>query len=168
VRSNFWNQREVLANEPAFAKRARAGELHLKVLIASAGEEQYRGDDPKVRTDEDAARMIDNANELADRIPRLNPDAVVVQRLIFEGETHNSGGFAPLVRGLDSPCLQPRNSGSDRCTRIDEQPVFGLFSEHVHPRVAVRIARHRASARAVDFCELFSICSHRRPVGRVA
>ena len=44
--SIWWNYREVLVDEEAFSKRARAGELQLKVLVTSAGDEQYRGNDP--------------------------------------------------------------------------------------------------------------------------
>lgn len=51
--------REVLADEETFAKRARAGEFRLRVLITSASDEQYRGNDPKLL--EADRRMVDAA-----------------------------------------------------------------------------------------------------------
>lgn len=82
--SIFYNDREVLADEEAFSKRARAGELHLRILIISAGEEQYRGD----------------ASELAVRLAALNPGNITVARVIFEGETHNSTVAASMSRAI--------------------------------------------------------------------
>jgi predicted alpha/beta superfamily hydrolase len=86
--SIWWNNREVLADEEAFSKRARAGELQLKVLITSAGDEQYRGDDPKLVAEAQRFRMVDNASELAARLAALNPQKITVVRMIFDGETH--------------------------------------------------------------------------------
>ena|SRR5687767_11935679 len=43
--SIWYNDREVLVDEEAFSKRARAGEFRLSILIISAGDEQYRGTD---------------------------------------------------------------------------------------------------------------------------
>jgi predicted alpha/beta superfamily hydrolase len=96
--SIWWNTREVLADEEAFSKRARAGELRLKVLLTSAGEEQYRGNDPKLLAAD--RRMVDDASDLAARLARLNPSNVVVVRTIFDGETHGSVPPSSLTRGL--------------------------------------------------------------------
>lgn len=57
--SIWFNDREVLADEETFAKRARAGEFRLRVLITSASDEQYRGNDPKLL--EADRRMVDAA-----------------------------------------------------------------------------------------------------------
>src|SRR5580692_4223619 len=46
--SIWWNSGDVLANEETLSRRARAGELHLKILMISAGDEQYRGIDSKL------------------------------------------------------------------------------------------------------------------------
>jgi hypothetical protein len=95
--SIWWNNREVLADEEAFSKRARAGELQLKVLITSAGDEQYRGDDPKLlAAAQRGSRMVDNASELAARLAALNPQKITVVRTIFDDETHISAPPASL------------------------------------------------------------------------
>ena len=91
----FWNNSKVLADEPAFAMKANAGAFHLRILVTSAGDEQ----DPKSQVDA-VTRMIDNASELAVRLAAVNPRNVVVERTIFPGETHNSGGTVALSRGI--------------------------------------------------------------------
>lgn len=96
--SIWWNNREVLADEEAFSKRARAGELRLKILLTSAGDEQYRGSDPKLLAAD--RRMVDNVSDLGARLVRLNPSSVIVVRTIFEGETHGSIPPSSLTRGL--------------------------------------------------------------------
>lgn len=96
--SIWWNHKMVLADEEAFSKRARAGELSLKILVTSAGDEQYRGEDPKQLAAD--ARMVDNASELAARLGALNPTRVVVARAIFDGEVHVSAPPATLSRAL--------------------------------------------------------------------
>jgi hypothetical protein len=63
--------------------------------VTSAGDEQ----NPNVQSDV-AARMIDNASELAERLAVVNPRNIVVERTIFPGETHNSGGTVSLSRGI--------------------------------------------------------------------
>jgi predicted alpha/beta superfamily hydrolase len=98
--SIWYNDKEVLVDEEAFSKRARSGELRLKILLTSAGEEQYRGDDPKLLAEAAVSRMIDNASELADRLAVLNPGNITVARTIFPGETHNSVGPASLSRAI--------------------------------------------------------------------
>lgn len=97
--SIFWNGSEVLADEATFAERARAGDLHIRLLLSSAADEQYRGDDPALLA---AAwtRMIDNASELADRLAALNPQQVSIRRVIFPDESHESSIPAALGRGL--------------------------------------------------------------------
>ena len=96
--SIWFNDREVLADEDAFSKRARAGELRLKILVTSAAEEQYRGSDPKLLAAD--GRLVDNASELANRLARLSPSSITVVRTIFEGENHGSVPPSSLTRGL--------------------------------------------------------------------
>jgi predicted alpha/beta superfamily hydrolase len=98
--SIWWNDREILADEEAFSKRARAGEFHLKVLVTSAGDEQYRGDDPELLLAANRTRMVDNASELAVRLKALNSQNITVGRTIFEGEIHNTVPQASLSRAL--------------------------------------------------------------------
>jgi len=96
--SIWWNNREVLADEEAFSKRAIAGEIHLKLLVTSAGDEQYRGTDPKLLAAD--GRQVDNASELAARIGALHPRNITVVRTIFAGEIHNTVPQASLSRAL--------------------------------------------------------------------
>lgn len=97
--SIWWNDREILLDEASFAKRARTGELHLKILLTSASDEQYRGLDPKMIA-EDIGRMVDNASELAGRLAALNPQNIPVVRTVFDGEIHNSVSPASLSRSM--------------------------------------------------------------------
>jgi predicted alpha/beta superfamily hydrolase len=99
--SIWWNKREVLADEESFSNRAKAGELHVRVLVTSAEDEQYRGDDPTLlNTPEALQRMVDNASELAARLATLDPQNVQVVRTIFPGEVHGTVGAVSLNRAL--------------------------------------------------------------------
>lgn len=95
----WWNDRQVLEDEAAFAKRVKAGGLNLRVLITSAGNEQYRGPDPALR-EKDEGRMIDNAVELAERLKVLDPHGLTVVWTLFPDESHDSASLAALSRGL--------------------------------------------------------------------
>jgi predicted alpha/beta superfamily hydrolase len=97
----WYNDREGLAEEAAFSRRGRSGELNLRILVNSAGDEQYKGSDPKLLDlpDNKYGRMIDNASELADRLAALNP-RIHVARTIFPGESHSSATSSSLVRSL--------------------------------------------------------------------
>jgi hypothetical protein len=97
--SIWYNDRDVLADEEAFSKRARGRELHLKILITSAGDEQYRGTDPQ-RLAAETNRQVDNASALAERLKALNPGNITVARTIFDGEVHNTVASASLSRAL--------------------------------------------------------------------
>jgi uncharacterized protein len=96
--SIWWNDREVLRDEETFAMAIRNSNLKLKVLITSASDEQYRGNDPTLLAEE-TERMVDNASELADRLAVLKPQ-VTVARVIFEGELHSTVPQASLSRTL--------------------------------------------------------------------
>jgi len=93
--SIWWNSRDVLADEEAFSKRARAAQLNAKILVTSAGDEQLEGNKRAAET-----RMVDNASQLAERLSKLDPKNMPVVRTIFAGEDHTSVGPASLVRGL--------------------------------------------------------------------
>lgn len=95
-----WNDRDILKDEPGFAQRAKAGELNLRLLLLAAGNEQYRGPDPKLRAQAERSRMIDNAMELADRLAALSPQKVVVEKAIIPDEDHVSVSLAELGRAL--------------------------------------------------------------------
>lgn len=97
--SIWWNDKEVLQALPAFERRAKLAEFRMRILVTSAGDEQYRGPD-SARAAADTARMIDNASELSERLKLLNPEKVTVERVIFEGEIHNTVSPASLSRTL--------------------------------------------------------------------
>lgn len=106
---SIWkNDRDVLKGEKAFSERVRAGELKLRILITSAGNEQYRGSDPALLAAAGKERMIDNASELADRLRGLRPQDVPVVYTIFPDESHGSGSYAALRRGLAFVLTPPK------------------------------------------------------------
>ena len=90
--------RVVLADEPAFSARARRGELHLKLLLTSAGDEQYDGPDPKLLAAQ--GRTIADVSDLAARLAVLDPQNVRVVRTIFADESHRSVSPATLSRAV--------------------------------------------------------------------
>jgi predicted alpha/beta superfamily hydrolase len=95
-----WNNQAVLADEGSFSQEAKAGKLHLKLLITSAELEQYRGTDPKQLEWAQRSRMVDNASDLAGRLKLLAPEDVAVDYVLFPGEYHFSVSLACLGRGL--------------------------------------------------------------------
>lgn len=97
--SIWWNDKEVLQTLPEFERRARVGRHSLRILITSAGDEQYRGPD-SAKTASDTARMIDNATDLAERLKQLIPEKIKVERVVFDGEIHNTVSSASLSRAL--------------------------------------------------------------------
>lgn len=82
----LWNNSVVLSDEPAFAKRVTAGEVRAKLLLTSAGDE--------------LAANVKSVADLAARLVALNPDKLIVNRTVFEGEVHVTVGPASLSRGL--------------------------------------------------------------------
>jgi predicted alpha/beta superfamily hydrolase len=110
VSPSIWQaDKAVLANEAAFAAKARAGELNLRILITSASEEEYTGTDP-VKLAQENGFMITNARQLAERLSQLNPAKVNVKYVIFADETHNQVSLASIGRGLvfALPAAAPR------------------------------------------------------------
>lgn len=93
--SIWWNNREVLANEEAFSKHVRAGKVHARILVTSAGDEQPQDNPRSARS-----RMVDNASELAERLSKLDPETTRVVRTTFAGENHNSVPPASLSRAV--------------------------------------------------------------------
>ncbi|MDX8399351.1 MAG: alpha/beta hydrolase-fold protein [Gallionellaceae bacterium] len=70
--SIWWNNRVVLKDEPALTDRLSHLKMPISVLITSASEEQYRGNNPVLIARSGTARMIDNATELSQRLIKLN------------------------------------------------------------------------------------------------
>jgi predicted alpha/beta superfamily hydrolase len=83
--SIWYHEKAVLEDEDAFVKRAKAGELHLRILITSGG-------------DEPRGTMVDNASELAKRLSGLKE--ISVTRTIFPDEIHASVSMASLSRAV--------------------------------------------------------------------
>jgi predicted alpha/beta superfamily hydrolase len=105
--SIWFNDRELLRAEPAFAERVRAGTVAAGLLLTSAADEQYRGEDRALLEDASHARMVDNTSELAARLAQLASSRFRVEREIFVNENHNSVSFAALGRALRFTQLQP-------------------------------------------------------------
>jgi len=95
-----WNDRFVLKSEAAFSEQVRTGHLKLKLLITSAGNEQYRGPDPALLAAANKSRLVDNAAELAARLRGLRPEDVPVTYTVFPDESHASGSYSSLRRGM--------------------------------------------------------------------
>jgi predicted alpha/beta superfamily hydrolase len=81
------NNREVLKGEAEFARRAKAGELDLRILVAVGGAET-------------GGSMIPNASELATRLGALNPEKVKVTYNVIPDENHVLVSLASLGRTL--------------------------------------------------------------------
>ncbi len=97
---SIWQgDKAVLADEPAFADRARAGALNLRILTTSASKEEYLGSDPaKLAAEKD--QMITNALALADRLGKLNPETIAVRYAMIQDEGHSSVSLATIARAL--------------------------------------------------------------------
>jgi predicted alpha/beta superfamily hydrolase len=98
--SIWWDEQVVLRDEAPFGKGMSAAGAGLRILVTSAGEEQYRGEDAKRLAEATRYGMIDKASELAARLGKINPDRLSVQRYLLEGETHISVSHAALTRSL--------------------------------------------------------------------
>jgi uncharacterized protein len=94
----YHNNRAVLADEAAFSAQVRTGNLQLKLLITTAANEQYRGNDPKLLAAD--GRFVDNAAELAARLTPLNLTKLKVFYTRFPNETHKSVSLPALNRAL--------------------------------------------------------------------
>ena len=97
--SIWFNDCAVLKDEAAFIRRVKDSQLHLRLLLTAAGNEQYRGPDPTQKA-KDRAQMIDNAMELADRLAVVDPTSLHVEKAIFADESHTSVSLASLGRAL--------------------------------------------------------------------
>ena len=94
----YHNDRAVLADEAAFSAQIRTGNLQLKLLITTAANEQYRGNDPKLLAAD--GRFVDNAADLAARLAPLHPATFKVVYTTFADETHKSASLPALSRAL--------------------------------------------------------------------
>jgi uncharacterized protein len=95
----WWDNRSVLGKEKEFSQGIKTSNLRLKVLITAAGNEQYRGPDPKLQA-QDIYRAVDNASELAGRLATVSAQNLSVSYAIFPDESHVSVSLAALGRAL--------------------------------------------------------------------
>lgn len=108
--SIWWNNRELLQKEAAFAAAVRAGKVSTRVLITSGAWEQDPDapdlpSDPAKRAvqlkEMNDAQMVDNARALAGRLGALKgAPAYRVRYVLFADETHLTGIPAAASRGL--------------------------------------------------------------------
>ena len=108
--SIWWNDREVLAGEGALAAAVKAGKASPRILITSDTWEQdaaspdipASGPGRKLGLAQMyAARMVDNARELAGRLKALaGPAGYEVRYALFADETHLTGMPAATSRGV--------------------------------------------------------------------
>ena len=98
--SIWWEDKMVLRDESLFAKKMSDAAAPVRVLVTSAGEEQYRGPDEKLLAADSRTRMIDNASELAERLRRIEGGRLTVARWVLDGETHISVSHGVLTRSL--------------------------------------------------------------------
>ncbi len=89
--SIWYNEREVLKHEAAFIARAKAGDIHARLLLTSAADEQLA---------ESPERMVDNAAEMALRLQEMDAQSVRIERVVFDGEDHFTVPFVALSHAL--------------------------------------------------------------------
>lgn len=108
--SIWWNSREVLKDEAGFAAAVRSGKTAPRILITSDAWEQDPASPvlppPGPKRDAElkqmaAARMVDNARDLAARLAALpGAKGYTVRYVLFPEETHETGIPAASTRGL--------------------------------------------------------------------
>jgi len=99
--SIWWDDKVVLTDEPALARKVAEGRLHLRILVTSAEGEQYRGSDPKQLRESERFRGIDNVSELAARLAAMAPGSLQAQYANFADENHVSVSLASLGRAIN-------------------------------------------------------------------
>ena len=106
--SIWWNKRSVLKEEPGFVAKVQAKETAPRVLIVVGGTEQDLPTTPapgmtlpQTRKLMRAARMVDNARELAERLKAVKGGpGYVVRFQAFEDEDHMTVVPASVARAL--------------------------------------------------------------------
>lgn len=109
--SIWWNDREVLAHEPAFVERVRRGEVRARALVSVGGlESTVRW--PAVAADKlpapretfqdmcDDCRMVPNVEELGARLAAEQRTGFTVQTVVHADDDHNMVPPAGIARGI--------------------------------------------------------------------
>lgn len=93
-----FNRKVLEPEEAEFAARVRAGGVRAALLLTSAGDEQYQGNDPVQRAL--FGRFVDDVADLSGRLSALDPKAVRVTYAVFAGESHPSVSLASIARAI--------------------------------------------------------------------
>lgn len=112
--SIWWADHHLLQDEAAFIKHVLEPGPQIRLLLTSAGEEQYRGEDAKLLADARRTRMIDNASDLAARLSRAGAQRLILQRYVFDGETHISVSHSAIARSLRFALPYPQPADGHR------------------------------------------------------
>jgi len=109
--SIWWNDREVLAYEAAFAARVAAGEVQARALVwvgelestlryPSAHADKLPGNREMFEQMIEACRMVRNAVELGSRLQALQRPGFSVQTVVHADDDHNMVPPAGIARGI--------------------------------------------------------------------
>lgn len=109
--SIWWNDREVLQHEAAFAERVKAGAVQARALISVGALESTvrfpaahaaKLPAPRETFEEMAAfcRMVEDATELATRLKAVERPGFAVQGVVHAGDDHNMVPPAGIARGI--------------------------------------------------------------------
>jgi pimeloyl-ACP methyl ester carboxylesterase len=111
--SIYWNDFAVLADEPAYSKRVRSGEITPRVLITVGGAESDLAPSagPEQVAQVRLKRTVASAVGLAARLSALpGRPPYVTQGVVFDGEGHVSTQQAAMSRGVAFAFQDDRNA----------------------------------------------------------
>lgn len=98
--SIWWNDREVLAEEAAFAARADRPVLDLTLTVGGAEQAAEPDDAPDRIAFRRMARMVDGVRDMHDRLTKLEGEAGRIDLLVVPDEGHMSAVPAALARAV--------------------------------------------------------------------
>ncbi|MGO4736218.1 alpha/beta hydrolase [Bosea sp. 2KB_26] len=97
--SIWWNDRAIEVSEASFVARSSAATLPRLLITVGGGEQTCDARTSPERAQRlQMARMLDNAGEMAQRLPSSR--CVVVEHMVFDGENHISVIPAMLARAV--------------------------------------------------------------------
>lgn len=98
--SIWWNDREVLKEEAAFAARTGRPALDLTLVVGGAEQDPEREEAPERAAFRTMARMVDGVRDMHDRLTRLQAGAGRIDLLVVPDEGHISVVPASLGRAV--------------------------------------------------------------------